>query len=271
MMSDRKSYDPIEDIKDMELNKDAWIGMYSLHDAIMMFCGFLLIIGFVTNWMSYVRVDQMISYAGWDFARDAGNYPEVWLIFMLGIFFIIRPILSAYLRKSTYISVWPSPIITIIASIVGLMIPVEIFLRYAPTLKDDIGIAFMNNAGIGWYLSISASIILLIAGLLVFVESFLNKKYRDRAIAERQARFGVGYVPSEFQTYQAPPQASGGAPEMMQAPPPPQEMPQQQPAPGPMPAGGQSPFGPAPMDPKARKKYEKALKKWQEQQARRGF
>jgi len=270
MMSERRSYDPIEDIKDMELNKDAWIGMYSLHDAIMMFAGFLLIIGFVTNWMSYVRIDQVINYAGWDFARDAGNFPEVWLVFMLGLFFIIRPILSAYLRKSTYINIWPSPIITIIASIVGLIIPLEIYFRYATTLKEDIGIAFMNNAGIGWYLSITASIMLLIAGILVFIESFLNKKYRDRAIAERQARFGVGYVQSEYQTYQAQPPAYGGAQDMTQAPPPQEMQMQQQPMP-PQAGGGQSPFGPAPMDPKARKKYEKALRKWQEQQARRGF
>jgi len=267
MMSERKSYDPIEDIKDMELNKDAWIGMYSLHDAIMIFCGFLLIIGFVTNWMSFVRIDQVINYAGWDFARDAGNYPEVWLVFMLGLFFIIRPVLSAYLRKSTYINVWPSPIITIIASIVGLIIPLEIYFRYATTLKSDIGIEFMNNAGIGWYLALSASIVLLIAGILVFVESFLNKKLRDKALMDRQARFGVAYQPSEFQAYQAPPQQTGGAPDMQAQ----QPTYQQQPAPGPMPAGGQTPFGPAPMDPKARKKYEKALKKWQEQQQQRGF
>jgi hypothetical protein len=280
MMSERKSYDPIEDIKDMELNKDAWLGMYSLHDAIMIFCGILLIIGFVTNWVSYVNIDRVISYAGWDFARDAGSFPEVWLVFMLGIFFIVRPVLSAYLRKSTYISIWPEPIITIIGSIIGLIVPLEIFYRYAPTLKTDIGIAFMNNAGIGWYLSISASLILLIAGILVFIESYLNRRYRDRALAERQARFGVGYVPSEFQGYQAPgygPQPAPVTQAMPQPPPAPQPAPVQG-APVPPPAGqpygapaGASPFGPPPADPKARKKYEKALRKWQEMQARGGF
>jgi hypothetical protein len=323
MMSERKTYDPIEDIKDMELNKDAWLGMYSLHDAIMVFCGVMLIIGFVTNWVSYVNIDRVISYAGWNFARDAGSFPEVWLVFMLGIFFIVRPVLSAYLRKSTYLSIWPEPIITIIGSIIGLIVPLEIFYRYAPTLKTDIGIAFLNNAGIGWYLSISASLILLIAGILVFIESYLNRRYRDRALAERQARFGVGYVPSEVQ-YRAPPVGYSvpGQPPSLQpvpgqqgavtsppgtppayAPPqgvamippdqlpygygapqpsPPQQMPMQGtaiPSPGQMagqvsygvPPPGSSPFGPPPADPKARKKYEKALRKWQEMQARGRF
>jgi hypothetical protein len=292
-----KVKDPVMEIKDLQLSKDSWAGMYNMHDVGMILTGILLLAGFLGNWVTYFDRGIRVELDGFHFARDAGVgpiYPMVWFVPLIGALLILRPVLAAYQRRSTYISVWPHPAISLVLCLVTMLVPMLVAntlnasIQKAPA-DGGLGIQFWNNAGVGFFLVVGASLGGIFVAVSSFIEGFLAKGPTQKALRDRAMKYGAAAGGWDS--------GGGMGGSMVPAPPPDQAMPAQQggwdqsqqaggyggapaqqggwdqsgggagwgqPPPG-------SPFGPRPADPKAAAKWDKAVQAWQEKQGKGGF
>lgn len=277
-----EGYDPLTYVGDMEMSKHAWLGMFNLHEVVLMAAGALGLVGFFLPWLTYQAFGEPRSIFGYDFSRDVEvlrPHPEIWLVPMVSIFFLGRSLLVAQLRKRTKLPLWPMVLITFILSFVLFAIPVIIELDVDRMLTPVMGVHYLNNAEVGWYLAIVAGILAIVGSVGTVVEPFVSKHYTKKGSNERTMRFGMAFVPTQYMAAQtgegdrtsaAPPDAAGtgtGAPSFDYA--------GAQPegggaAPGyDMGAGWGGAMDPSMMSPADRKKYEKAMKRYQKEQAKR--
>jgi hypothetical protein len=282
------------EIKDLQLSKDGWAGMYNMHDVGMILCGLLLIIGFLGNWVTYFDRGVRVELDGFHFARDAGTgplYPMVWFVPLIGGLLIMRPVLAAYQRRATYIPVWPMPAISLVLCLVAMMMPLLVANSHNALIQPDppkgLGISFWNNAGVGFYLVVGTAFGGVFVSLGSFIEGMLAKGPTQKALRDRAMKFGAAMGGWDQGAMMAQPQAvagggGGGWDQSQMAP---------GAGGGQAPSGGGwdqsqqmggggggwgqpppgSPFGPRPADPKAAAKWDKAVAAWQEKQAKGGF